>query len=115
MKLVADAEVASVLIALAPLDSRLDRTRDRLVNGREFDVDECLDNGWSSGERVLIQFAGVLWKGGGQVDVGYLITMLSDGFFQAAMDAIAARRQQDHTTDAARAFDAVATNFEVVR
>lgn len=103
--LVPDAEVASVLICLAPLDDRLDRYRDRLLTHREFDVEECLDNGWSSGERVLIQLAGVLWQGHGQVDVSYVVTMLGGPFFQAAMDAIAARRQEDIRTDAALAFD----------
>jgi hypothetical protein len=103
-RLVPDAEVASVLIALAPLDSRLDRYRQRLLSRREFDVEECLDNGWSSGERVLIQFAGVLWHGGGTCDLGYIVTMLDGEFFQAAMDAIAARRQADLHTDAAAAF-----------
>lgn len=99
MKLENDAEVQSVLIALSPMDYRLDRYRDRLLTAREFDVEECLDNGWSSGEQRLIQLAGVLWNGGGDVDLGYIVTMLDGPFFQAAMDAIAARRQQDvHTS-----------------
>jgi hypothetical protein len=110
VNLVPDAEVASVLVCLAPLDSRLDRYRQRLLTRREFDVEECLDNGWSSGERRLIQLAGVLWKGGGQVDLGYIVTMLDGPFFQAAMDAIAVRRQEDIRTDGASAFDLAAAS-----
>lgn len=104
-KLVPDAEVAAVLIALAPLDSRIDRYRSRLLTRREFDTDECLDQGWSTGEQVLIQLAGHLWNGRGKVDLAYLATGLDDRCFQACMDAMAARRQADIHTDALAAFD----------
>lgn len=105
MNIVPDAEVASVLIALAPLDARLDRHRERLLTRHEFDVEAVLDNGWSSGERVLIQLAGALWKGHGQVDLAYIACELGGSFFQAAMDALAARGQRDIRTDAASAYE----------
>lgn len=103
--IVGDSEVLSVLVALAPLDARLDRYRNRLLNAREFDVEECLDNGWSSGERVLIQLAGALWKGRGAVDLGYIAGELGGPFFQAAMDAIAVYGKRDITTFGADAVD----------
>lgn len=103
-RLVPDAEVASVLIALAPLDARMEPFRDRLLTRREFDVEEALSDGWSSGERVLIKLAGALWKGRGEVDLAYIACELGGRFFQAAMDAIAARGQRDIHTDCATAY-----------
>jgi hypothetical protein len=104
-RLVPDAEVASVLIALAPLDARLSPARERLLTRREFDVDAVLDHGWSSGERILIELAGCLWRGHGDVDLAYVACELGGPFFQAAMDAIAARGQRNIRTDVESAYE----------
>jgi hypothetical protein len=88
-----DREVLAVLTALGPManDSRLVPVFRRLDERREFDVEEVLDSGWSSGERALIEWAGALWNGTGQVDIGYVACALSDHFLHAALGALAAR------------------------
>lgn len=93
MTAVVDREVLAVLVALQPLeqDVRLERVFARLAQRREFDVEEVLDNGWSSGERVLIEWAGALWNGTGRVDIGYVACALGDQFRHAALGALAAR------------------------
>lgn len=104
--LVPDAEVASVLIALSPLDGRMDGYRERLLTRREFDVEKALKGGWSSGERILIKLAGALWKGRGDIDVATVACDLDGRFFLAAMNAIAARGQRNIRTDVAAAYEA---------
>jgi hypothetical protein len=88
-----DREVLAVLTALRPLadDGRLAPAFERLARRREFDVEEVLDIGtWSSGERALIEWAGALWKGHGQVDIGYVASGLGEKFLHAAVGALAA-------------------------
>lgn len=88
-----DREVLALLTALAPLDgdSRLDRHL--RLDKREFDAEGALAEGtWSSGERALIEWAGALWKGSGQVDIGYIAGSLGGRFLDAALGAVAAYR-----------------------
>jgi hypothetical protein len=88
-----DREVLAVLVALQPLanDVRLTPVFARLAARREFAVQEVLDIGtWSSGERVLIEWAGALWAGHGQVDIGYIASSMSDRFRNACIGALAA-------------------------
>ncbi|MGZ4590254.1 MAG: hypothetical protein ACXV3V_11030 [Actinomycetes bacterium] len=99
-----DAELMSVLVALAPLDSRAERYVD--LDRREFHADRMLRLGWSSGERDLIHLAKALWTGNtGELDLAHLVLALDGRFFQAAMDAIAVRRGQDIVTDGNAALD----------
>lgn len=99
-----DAELGSVLVALGPIDDR--KWNYLRLASREFDAEAMLDNGWSTGEYVLIQLAHILWTGNGDIDLGYLVTMLDGQFFRAAMDAIAVRRHEDVITAGADALDA---------
>lgn len=95
---VLDREVLAVRVALQPIenDSRLRPVWRRLDERREFDADEVIENGgWSSGERVLIEFAGALWKGAGTVDIGYIASALSDRFLHACLGALAAYAGRD--------------------
>jgi hypothetical protein len=93
-----DRELAAVLICLRPLGERglsyVDSAR------REFDYLEMLaDHPWSSGERQMIIAAGGLWnRAVDRLDLAYLAT-LSPPFFQAFVDAVAALRGQDFTSD----------------
>jgi hypothetical protein len=92
-----DREVLAVLTTLAPLerDSRLQPALRRLEAKREFDVEAVLAIGtWSSGEVALIEWAGALWAGRGQVDVGYIAGM-SDRFLHACLGALAAYAGRD--------------------
>lgn len=90
---VVDREVLAVLTALAPLlgDNRL--TPHLRLDQREFDVEGALDEGtWSSGEAALIRWAGALWSGVGQVDLGYAVNHLGGRFLDAALGSLAAYR-----------------------
>lgn len=97
-----DREVLALLTALAPLegDSRLDRHL--RIGKREFDMDGALAEGtWSSSERALIEFAGALWSGSGQVDLGYIASGMGHRCLYACLGALAAYRGE-----ALPAFDA---------
>ena len=94
-RLLRDAELMSVLIALAPLGRRARAYVD--VAAREFDP-RIHDQAWSTGERVLIDLARALWKGHGDVDLAYIATQLDGRFFNAAINAIAARGKRDFRT-----------------
>lgn len=88
-----DREVLAVLTALEPLenDSRLAAALRRLEDKREFDVEEVLGIGtWSSGEVALIEWAGALWKGRGQVDIGYIAGSMGERFLFACLGSLAA-------------------------
>lgn len=88
-----DREVLAVEVALSPLanDSRLQPVFARLHERREFNVGAVLAIGtWSSGERALIEWAGALWHGSGQVDIAYIAGSMSDRFLFAALGALAA-------------------------
>lgn len=92
---VVDRELLALLTALSPLesDSRLDAHL--RLDKREFDMQGALDEGtWSSGERALIAWAGALWSGSGDVDLGY-IAQMSHRFLYAALGALAAYRGED--------------------
>lgn len=91
-----DAELAAVLVCLAPLGER--GLRYVNVDRREFSYRDMLDSqGWSSGERQLICVAGALWNTA-PVDLSYIASMGGE-FFQAIIDALAARRGQDFRSD----------------
>jgi hypothetical protein len=95
---VVDREVLAVLTALEPLanDSRLVAVFERLERKREFDAKAVLEIGtWSSGEYVLIEWAGALWKGSGHVDIGYVASSMSDRFLFACLGALAAYAGRD--------------------
>lgn len=99
-----DAELLSVLVALAPLGDRALSYVD--IGRREFHAARMLKVGWSSGERDLIHLARALWTGNtGQLDLAHLVLAVDGRFFQAAMDAIAVRRKQNIHTDGAAAID----------
>ena len=96
-RLLADPELMSVLIALAPLGDRALSYVN--LSRRELDP-RITDQAWSTGERVLVDLARALWTGHGQVDICYIACALGDGrFFHAALNAIAARGRRDFTTD----------------
>lgn len=93
-----DREVLAVQTALEPIenDSRLTRIWRRLDDKREFDLDEVLAIGtWSSGERVLIEWAGALWSGRGTVDIGYVASNLDARFLHACLAALAVYGNRD--------------------
>lgn len=92
-----DSELNAVLVCLAPLGERGLRYVD--TKRREFSWRDMLDDqGWSTGEAQLIRAAGALWNTA-HVDLSYLATAMGGEFFQAVMDAIAARRGADFRTD----------------
>jgi hypothetical protein len=85
-----DRELVSVLIALDPLGDRISHAIRPAA--RSCDFDELRANGWSSGERILIDVAEALWTGRPvSIDLAYLAT-LSDSFLLAALDAMACYR-----------------------
>jgi len=91
-----DRELWAVLVALEPLDDRkwnyVDLTR------RTFDAERCLEEPWSSGERVLVEVAASLWNSG-RVDLGYIACAMGGRHLQAVVDAVAIRAGQDVTSD----------------
>lgn len=95
-----DREMWAVLVALEPLDARkwsyVDLTR------RTFDAERCLQEPWSSGERVLVEVAASLWNSG-TVDLGYIACAMGGRHLQAVVDAIAIRAGQNVTSDIATA------------
>jgi hypothetical protein len=100
-----DPELEAVLIALAPLGERGLAYVD--VRRRTFYAEGMLDaEGWSSGERVLIKVAGSLWNTG-TVDLGYIATGVDGRFFDAIVNALAARRGRNFATDYVRALSGV--------
>jgi hypothetical protein len=86
----ADRELAALTCALAPLGGKAAA----YVTGRDVDTTGLARAArkWSSGERLLVDVALALWRGTGPVDLGALVTTLDGPFWQAALDAVAARR-----------------------
>jgi hypothetical protein len=95
-----DRELWAVLVALEPLDARkwnyVDLTR------RTFDAERCLQEPWSSGERVLVEVAASLWNSG-TVDLGYIACAMGGRHLQAVVDAVAIRAGKNVTSDIATA------------
>ena len=99
-----DREMLAVLVALAPLGSRTSFAID--IRARDCDFAALRRIGWSSGERALIELASALWKGHGDVDLGYICASLDGRFFQAAIDAMAVYRGKDLESFGADAIEA---------
>jgi hypothetical protein len=85
-----DRELVSVLIALDPLGDRISHAI--CPAARTCDFAALREQGWSSGERILIDVAEALWTGRPvSIDLAYLASM-SDSFLLAALDAMACYR-----------------------
>jgi hypothetical protein len=91
-----DRELWAVLVALEPLDSRKWDYLD--IERRMFHAEAMLEQGWSSGERVLIDVAQSLWNDG-KVDLGYIACALGERHLQAVIDATAIRAGQPLASD----------------
>lgn len=85
-----DHEMTAVLATLDPLGDRIWFAID--LERRECHFDRLRENGWSSGELALIDWAQALWKGHGEVDLGYIASGLDDRFLAACLAGLAAYR-----------------------
>ena len=85
-----DQEMQAVLATLEPLGDRIWFAIN--VSQRECDFAGLRENGWSTGERALIDWAEALWSGHGKVDLGYIASGLDDRFLAAALAGLAAYR-----------------------
>jgi hypothetical protein len=84
-----DRELVAVITALEPLG---DRIFPAIQSSRTCDFAALREQGWSSGERILIDVAEALWTGRPvSIDLAYLASM-SDSFLLAALDAMACYR-----------------------
>lgn len=66
------------------------RIAQHVTADRSIDFDEILDEGWSTGERGLIELAAVLWRGHGEWDPTDLC-LIDPDLSRLALDAIALR------------------------
>lgn len=86
----ADMEMDAVLATLEPLGDRIWFAIN--TARRQCDFALLRKNGWSSGERALIDWAEALWSGRGKVDLGYIANGLDDSFLGACLAGLAAYR-----------------------
>ncbi len=86
----ANNEMLAVLTTLIPLGDRIDIAID--VDRRECNFNLLREQGWSSGEQALINWAQALWKGRGDVDLGYVANNLDGRFLAAALGGLVAYR-----------------------